>query len=103
MKGFSIKELLGGDFLTKEFVRRQYPLLVMLAILLFGYIGNRYHCEIQMKEELRLRKELKDVKYKSLGISAELMEISRRSNVLRMVNERGLGLEESADLPVKVE
>ena len=103
MRGFSIKDILGGDILAKGFVRRQYPLLIMVAILLFGYIGNRYYCEIQLKEELRLRKELKDLKYESLGISAELMQISRRSNVLRMVNERGLGLEESADLPVKVE
>ncbi len=103
MKGFSIKDILGGDVLTSDFVRRQYPLLIMVAVLLFGYVGNRYHCEIQMKEEIRLRKELRDLKYESLGISAELMQISRRSNVLRMVEERGLGLEESADLPVKLD
>ncbi len=103
MKHFSVKDILGGDILTSDFIRKQYPLLIMIAILLFGYIGNRYHCEIQMKEEIRLRKELKELKYESLGISAELMQISRRSNVLRMVNEKGLDLEESADLPVKID
>lgn len=102
-EGFSLKDLLNGSIFTKDFMRKQYPLLLMVAVLLFFYIGNRYYCEIQMKEEIRLRRELKEVKYEYLGISAELMQVSRRSSVLRLVNERGLDLEESADRPVRIE
>ena len=75
----------------------------MIAVLGFVYIDNRYYVETQMNKENRLRRELRDVKYESLTISAELMQISRRSNVLRMIRERGLDLVESTEPPILID
>jgi len=99
----SVRDVVSGDVLTKKFIQKQYGLLIMIAVLAFVYIDNRYYVETQMNRENRLRRELRDVKYESLTISAELMRISRRSNVLRMINERGLDLIESTEPPVRID
>lgn len=103
MKSSTVRDVLDGNILTKGFIRKQYGLLIMIAVLMFVYVDNRYSCETQMNRENQLRKELKELKYESLNISAELMQISRRSNVLRMVNENGLDLVESTNPPIKIE
>ena len=97
-----LRDILDGNILTKKFIQKQYGLLIMIAVLLFVYVDNRYSCETQMKRENQLKKELKDLKYESLTISAELMRISRRSNVLKLVNEKGLNLVESTEPPVTI-
>jgi hypothetical protein len=49
-----------------------------------------------------LKKEIQDLKYESLTISAELMKLSRQSSVVKMVNEKGLEIEESPVAPVYI-
>jgi hypothetical protein len=75
----------------------------MIAVLAFLYVGNRYSCEIQQAKEIELKDKIQDLKYESLTISAELMQISRQSSVLKMVNESGLNLVESSTPPIVIE
>lgn len=103
IKSSSLRDILNGNILTKKFIQKQYGLLIMIAVLAFVYVDNRYYCETQLKKENQLRKELKELKYESLTISAELMQISRRSNVLKMVNDKGLKLIEATEPPLKIE
>jgi len=103
IKSSNVRDFISGNILTKKFIQKQYGLLIMIAVLGFVYIDNRYYVETQMNKENRLRRELRDVKYESLTISAELMQISRRSNVLRMIRERGLDLVESTEPPILIE
>jgi hypothetical protein len=51
-------------------------------------------------KQAKLKKDIQDVKYESMTISAELMRLSRQSSVINMVNERGLEIEESPSPPV---
>ncbi|MDR2205810.1 MAG: hypothetical protein LBE36_06620 [Flavobacteriaceae bacterium] len=103
IKSSKVRDVLNGNILTKNFIQKQYPLLLLIAFLGIFYIGNRYEYEARVRKENRLRAELRDTRYESLSISAELMQLSRRSNVLRMVNERGLGLVESTEPPIRIE
>jgi len=103
IKSSSLRDVLNGNILTKKFFQKQYGLLIMIVVLGFMYIDNRYYCETQIKRENQLQKQLKDIKYESLTISAELMEISRRSNVLKMINDKGLNLIEATEPPIKIE
>ena len=103
IKSSNVRDFISGNILTKKFIQKQYGLLIMIAVLGFVYIDNRYYVETQMNKENRLRRELRDVKYESLTISAELMQISRRSNVLRMIRERGLDLVESTEPPILID
>lgn len=103
LKSSTIKDIINGNILTKNFLRKQYPLMIMIAFLAFLYIDNRYYCETQLSKVLKLKREIQDVKYESLTISAELMEISRQSNVRKMIKERGLTLHETNTPPVVIE
>ncbi|NDV47574.1 hypothetical protein D0T49_10995 [Paludibacter sp. 221] len=103
IKSSSLRDLLNGNILTKKFIQKQYGLLIMAAVLAFVYVGNRYYCETQMNKENKLKRELKDVKYESLTLSAELIQMSRRSHVLKLANEKGLGLVEATTPPIKLD
>jgi hypothetical protein len=103
IKSSTARDILNGNILTKKFLQKQYGLIGMIAILMFMYVDNRYYCETQQAKEIELKKKIQDVKYESLTISAELMQISRQSNVLKMVNERGLNLIQTTTPPVVIE
>jgi len=74
-----------------------------LAVLALIYVDNRYYCEKQVSKEVKLKKELQDVKFESLTISAELTKLSRRTYVLDYINSKGLSLKESPYAPVVIE
>ena len=103
IKSSSVRDILNGEILSKNFIKRQYGLLIMMAVLTFMYVDNRYSCEKQLAKEIELKKKIQDVKYESLTISAELMEISRQSNVLNQLNIRGLELVQTSNPPIVIE
>src|SRR5690554_954944 len=84
----SIRDILNGNILTKKFIRKQYLLIILLVVLSVFYIDNRYSSEKQIKRIAELKKEIQDVKYESLTISAELMGITRQSNILRLLENK---------------
>lgn len=103
IKSSTIRDILNGNILTKNFFQKQYGLLVMIAVLTFLYVDNRYSCETQLAKEIQLKKDIQDAKYESLTISAELMEISRQSNVQKLVQANGVNLIETAMPPIVIE
>jgi len=103
IKSSSVRDILNGNILTKRFFQKQYGLVLLVAVLAFLYVDNRYYCETQLAKEIELKKKIQDVKYESLTISAELMQISRQSNVLKMINERGVSLIRTSTPPIVIE
>lgn len=103
IKSSSVRDILNGNILTKKFFQKQYGLIIMIAVLTFLYVDNRYYCETQLAKEIDLKKKIQDGKYESLTISAELMEISRQSNVIKAVNDNGLDLIENTTPPIVIE
>jgi len=103
IKSSTLRDILNGNILTNKFLQKQYLLLIMIAVLTFLYVDNRFYCETQLAKEIDLKKKIQDVKYESLTISAELMEISRQSNVMNKVNESGIPLIQSTTPPIVIE
>lgn len=103
IKSSTVRDILNGNILTKRFFQKQYGLLIMIAILTFLYVDNRFYCEKQLAQEVELKRKIQDAKYESLTISAELMEISRQSNVMKMVKTNGVDLVESSSPPIVIE
>ena len=102
IKSSSFRDILNGNILTKNFFRKQYGLLIMIAVMFFLYVDNRYYCETQLAQEIALKKKIQDVKYESLTISAELMQLSRESNVINQNNAKGINLKETAVPPIVI-
>ena len=99
----NLRDILNGEIFTKNVFKKQVGLLIMISVLAFLYVGNRYSCETQLAKEIELKKKIQDLKYESLTISAELMKISRQSSVLKMVNENGLKLVQTSTPPIVIE
>jgi hypothetical protein len=98
----TIKGLLAGSMLTKDKVVKQLPYILFLAALAFFYIGNRYHAEKVIRKNSMLQDEVKELRAKSISTSAELMHLSKQSEVIKLINEKGLGLKESRIPPRKI-
>jgi len=82
---FTLRKILGGDWLTADFLRRQIGVILLIVGFTIVYISNRYSCQKDMLEIDRLNAELTDAKYKALSGSSELTEKCRESNVLDLL------------------
>lgn len=82
---FTLRRILGGDFLTTQMLRRQIGVILLCVFFIIIYISNRYSCQKKMLEIDKLNIELQDAKYKSLSSASELTERCRESNVLNML------------------
>jgi cell division protein FtsL len=100
--GSFMKELLSGSMVTEKIILKNLWYVLLITFLAAIYIGNRFHAEKITRETTKLQKEVKDLKAESLSISADLMFISRQSEVYRMVREHGLNLEEQKTPPYKL-
>ena len=98
----TLKGLLAGSLLTRERLVGQLPYILFLTLLAFIYIGNRYHAEKIVRENSKLQDEVKELRAKAISTSAELMHLSKQSEVVRLIRQKGLGLEESVTPPRKI-
>ena len=100
--GSFIKELLSGSMVTERIILKNIWYVLLLTLLAAIYIGNRFHAEKITREAAKLQREVKDLQAESLSTSADLMFVSRQSEVYRLVKERGLNLEELKTPPFKL-
>jgi hypothetical protein len=100
--GSFIKELLSGSMVSEKIILKNLGYVSMLTLLTAVYIGNRFHAEKITRETTRLQREVKDLRAESLSTSADLMYISKQSEVFSMVREKGLNLEELKTPPYKL-
>lgn len=82
---FTLRKILGGDFLSAEILKRQTGVIVLIVFFALVYVSNRYSCQKDLLEINELKEKLEDARYKSLASSSELTEMCRESNVLEML------------------
>src|ERR1035437_1101443 len=100
--GSIIKELLSGSMVSEKIILKNLGYISLIVFLAAVYIGNRFHAEKITRESTKLQREVKDLRSESLSTSADLMYISKQSEVFSMVRERGLNLEELKAPPFKL-
>jgi hypothetical protein len=100
--GNFMKELLSGSMVSEKIILRNLGYITLLTFLTAIYIGNRFHAEKITRESTKLQREVKDLRAESLSTSADLMSISKQSEVFSMVREKGLNLEELKSPPFKL-
>ncbi|SDC39058.1 FtsL-like putative cell division protein [Williamwhitmania taraxaci] len=98
-KSNPLKGLMTGNMLAKEPFVKQIPYLGFIVLLTVLYIGNRFRTERIVSESEKLRKEVVNLRSESITTAAELMNISRQTEVARMVRDNGIDLEESVKPP----
>ena len=100
--GFTLKGIIDGSLLTIRSVIRQIPFILFLVFLAIIYIANRNHAEKVIRQLSSLRTEVKDMRSEQITTASELMNLSRPSNVERLIKDRGLELSESKIPPFKI-
>jgi len=100
--GAFIKELLSGSMVSEKLILKNLGYISMLTFLAAVYIANRFHAERITRDTARLQKEVKDLRAESLSTSADLMYVSRQSQVYSLIREKGLNLEELKAPPFKL-
>ena len=100
--GSFIKELLSGSMVSEKIILKNLGYISLITLLAAFYIGNRFHAEKMTRETTRLQREVKDLRAESLSTSADLMYLSKQSEVFSMVREKGLNLEELKTPPYKL-
>ena len=100
--GSFIRELLSGSMVSEKIILKNLGYISLVTLLAAIYIGNRFHAEKITRETTKLLREVKDLRAESLSTSADLMYISKQSEVFRLVREKGLNLEELKTPPFKL-
>jgi len=101
-KLFSFRDLINGNVLTKKAVLRQSRFILLLVLIAFISIANRNHAEKTVIRLNSLQGDVKELRAKSITISSDLVRVSRQSEVVRLVESYGLGLEENLEPPKKL-
>jgi cell division protein FtsL len=100
--GSFVKELLSGSMVTDKIILKNLWYIILVTFLAAVYIGNRFHAERITRETAKIQREVKELRSESLSISADLMYLSRQSEVIKLVKSRGLNLEELKTPPYKL-
>jgi hypothetical protein len=100
--GSFIKELLSGSMVSEKIILKNLGYISLITFLTAVYIGNRFHAEKITRESTKLQREVKDLRAESLSTTADLMDISKQSEVFTLIREKGLNLEELKTPPYKL-
>jgi frataxin-like iron-binding protein CyaY len=98
-QNITLREILGGDILNAQVIRRQIWVIVLIVGITIIYIGNRYCSQKELIKIDKLTKELRDSKYKALSSSSDLTEKCRESHVLEILQNNQDSTLHIADQP----
>ena len=91
-----IKDVIAGDVFLKEAVQKQFLFVGLLFLLSLVYVNNRFLSEKELREVEKLRKEVVDLRYRSLTLSKDMKLAGRRTMIIETLDAMGVDLEESA-------
>lgn len=91
-----IKDVIAGDVFLKEAVQKQFLYVGLLFLLSLVYVNNRFLYEKELREVEKLRKEVVDLRYRSLTLSKDMKLAGRRTMIIETLDAMGVDLEESA-------
>ncbi len=101
-KKIDIRDFFNGNIFTKEFVQKQYGLILLISFLFLLYINNGYQSEKQHAHIVQLKTQLQDLRYEYLTLEAELVNLSKQSTISEQLRQSGSKVKESTQPPVEI-
>lgn len=86
------KGVIDGSLLAAESVTKQVPFVLFLTFWAILYIANRYAAEKLVRNTKLLETEIKELRSEAIATASELMYRSKRSEVAKEIEKRGMGL-----------
>lgn len=100
--GLSFKDFLSGSILTQTSIKKHLWYILFVVGLSIIYISNKYQTESILVDIIKLQKEVKELRDRSVSYASDLMSISRESEVIKLVDEKGVELQELKMPPQKI-
>lgn len=97
-----IQSWLNGDRFRSKGFREQYPLIGLIAGLIFIYILTGYQAVKQQHRLTDTKKEMLDAKFRYMTISAQLTNTTRLSQVAEALKTMESPLQENTVPPTKI-
>jgi len=94
-----IASWISGNILSRSEVRRLYPYLLVMALLMLFYIANTFSIQKLYRRQTTLTRQVKELRSKSLTVSSLRMTSTRQSEIIKELRRRGIGLEELLEPP----
>lgn len=91
--------VMSGELLGGAWMRHQVKFIALILVLTVLYVTNRYSAEQELIEIADSRRELQDIKYRSLTCGSELTMRTRQSMIEEALNEAGDSTLKSAKEP----
>ena len=79
----SVGSVISGSFLSGKKVTKQLPFILSLALLAMCYIANNYNSQKKAIEINKTLKEIEGLRYEYISTKANLMNISKQSEVVK--------------------
>ena len=86
--------LLSGNILSRAEVRKFYPYLLFVAILMLLYISNVFNMQQLHRRHDRLAAEVKELRAQAMTLSSMRMQATRQSTIVRELQAKGSDLRE---------
>jgi hypothetical protein len=93
---------MSGSFLVKEDVLARLPYVLFLVGIGLVYITNGYMAEDTVRKINKASNDLKELRSEYITISSDWMYTTKQSELIRIIEDRELGLEESLEPPMKI-
>lgn len=100
---YSLQDVLSGNVLNQEWFKRQYKLIAMISVLIFLYIYSGYQSQRQQRKLHDLQQELQDARMTQLTVNSELMNKSRQSSIVSLLEEKGSQLKENKTPVIRIQ
>ncbi len=97
-----IRSLIDGSFLSREIVFKHFRFILFLMFLGLLYIWNRNHAEKLVRETIKLKREVEELKSEQLSVTSTLMRLSQQSEVESLIVKQNLDLINSETPPFKL-
>ena len=81
---------LGGKFLVREEISKQFPFMVYVTVLLMAIITNTYIAEERTRELAKTSKRLNDLQVEYVQLKSDIMEASKQSVLVKRLTGTGL-------------
>ena len=86
----SVGSFISGSFLSGKKVTKQLPFILSIALLAMCYIANNYNSQKTAIEINRTLKEIEGLRYEYISTKANLMYISKQSEIIKRLGAGGL-------------
>ena len=103
MKTDTLQQWLNGEIFRSSGVRKQYKLVLLIVGLTFIYILAGYHADKQQRRLTDTKREVRDLKFRYLTVSAEYMQQTRQSAIAAELQNRGSQLHENTKPVILIE